>query len=1031
MLFFQADLSGNFTMVSPSALRMYGCDSLEEMIGMPASNLYANTAIRDQLIAELRSKGEITDFVGEGKRKDGSTFWVSMNIRLMYQNGKVSGTEGIVRDITERKQTEEKIRESEIRFREVLENSIDASYKRNLISDTYDYLSPVFSKLVGYTQEEMNNFPTETIIGMMHPDDIPEVNRVLTNSISNNSGNTYQLEYRFKHKEDGNYRWLFDKFTVIRDTQGKSIARIGSVSDITESKLAEEKIKESEFKYKYIFDNALEGMYRTSMDGKALMANDSLVNMLEFGSVDEYLKDMNDSAHQVWYNANERAEYIALLKKQEIINGYECQLKRKDGTPIWVLLNAKLVRDENGNALYSDGFITNITQRKIAEKEIIRAKEKAEESEIRFKAISEQAMDSIALTDLSGNYVFVNSSFCKMVGYSNQELLNMNVIDLRVSTEKPRHFAKLKENGIYSDSTVKLLRKDKSIIFVELNAQVLEINNEKLALGIMRDLTQRVKDEIALLQAKEKIEESEYRLKLATASGKLGIWDWNLIENTMIWDDRMFELYGINRDTFPNNIDAWTNGLHPEDKQMALDECNSALKGESEFNTTFRVLHPDGTVLYLKANGSVIRDENGKPLRMIGINSDITDLKSAEKALLESEKRVQKKLNNLLSPESDISELALEDIIDTDAIQSMMEDFFKFTKIPVAIIDLEGKVLVGPGWQDVCTKFHRVHPETHANCIECDTILTRGVPQGTFKSYLCKNNLWDNATPLIIGGRHIGNLFTGQFFYEGEKPDDEIFRAQAAQYGFDEKEYMDAVSRVPVYSREIIHDALGFFVTLANMISNLSHANIGLAKVLEHHKQTEVELIKAKDKAEESDRLKSAFLANMSHEIRTPLNSIIGFSDLLYDPDFEPEQKAGFTKAIIENGNNLLVIISDIIDLSMLEARQIKIRKEQFLIKKLITDLENEFRAKVNKKGLDFLVNVPSDQAHMIIENDYYRIRQIFNNLTSNALKFTHDGFIEIGFVPIEKGIEFFVKDTGIGIAPEFHEDIFETLSPG
>jgi signal transduction histidine kinase len=210
------------------------------------------------------------------------------------------------------------------------------------------------------------------------------------------------------------------------------------------------------------------------------------------------------------------------------------------------------------------------------------------------------------------------------------------------------------------------------------------------------------------------------------------------------------------------------------------------------------------------------------------------------------------------------------------------------------------------------------------------------------------------------------------------------------------------------------------------MISNLSHANIGLAKVLEHHKQTEVELIKAKDKAEESDRLKSAFLANMSHEIRTPLNSIIGFSDLLNDPDFEPEQKAEFTKAITENGNNLLVIISDIIDLSMLEALQIKIRKEQFLIKKLITDLENEFRAKVNRKGLDFLVNVPSDQAHMIIENDYYRIRQIFNNLISNALKFTKNGFIEIGFSPIDKGVEFFVKDSGIGIAPEFHDDIFE-----
>lgn len=210
------------------------------------------------------------------------------------------------------------------------------------------------------------------------------------------------------------------------------------------------------------------------------------------------------------------------------------------------------------------------------------------------------------------------------------------------------------------------------------------------------------------------------------------------------------------------------------------------------------------------------------------------------------------------------------------------------------------------------------------------------------------------------------------------------------------------------------------------MISSLSHANIGLAKVLEQQKQIEIELIKAKDMAEESDRLKSAFLANMSHEIRTPLNGIIGFSELLNDPDFDQEQKTEFTKTIIENGNNLLVIISDIMDLSMLEARQIKIRKEHFAINKLFMDLKNEFSAKVSEKGLQFQMNVPSDSADRMIENDYYRMRQVFNNLIGNALKFTNSGSIEIGFSPIEGGVECYVKDTGIGIDAEFHEGIFE-----
>ncbi len=143
--------------------------------------------------------------------------------------------------------------------------------------------------------------------------------------------------------------------------------------------------------------------------------------------------------------------------------------------------------------------------------------------------------------------------------------------------------------------------------------------------------------------------------------------------------------------------------------------------------------------------------------------------------------------------------------------------------------------------QDICTKFHRVHPETLSNCIECDTVLSKGVQQGTFKAYLCKNNMWDCVTPLIIGGQHVGNLFTGQFFFEDEKPDESIFLALAAKYGFDEQEYMAAVRRVPVWDRNKINVAFEFYLTLANMFTSLSHSNITLAKMLEERKRVEYE----------------------------------------------------------------------------------------------------------------------------------------------------------------------------------------------
>jgi len=133
--------------------------------------------------------------------------------------------------------------------------------------------------------------------------------------------------------------------------------------------------------------------------------------------------------------------------------------------------------------------------------------------------------------------------------------------------------------------------------------------------------------------AEDALRESEERLQLATSSVRLGIWDWNVRDNTMLWDDRMFELYGITRETFSSNIDAWLSGLHPEDKETAIAECQAALKGEKKFDIVFRVLHPDGTVKHLKADGLVIRGADGTAERMLGINVDITERRQIEQEL--------------------------------------------------------------------------------------------------------------------------------------------------------------------------------------------------------------------------------------------------------------------------------------------------------------------------------------------------------------------------------------------------------------
>ncbi|MDA3881258.1 MAG: PAS domain-containing sensor histidine kinase [Prolixibacteraceae bacterium] len=203
-------------------------------------------------------------------------------------------------------------------------------------------------------------------------------------------------------------------------------------------------------------------------------------------------------------------------------------------------------------------------------------------------------------------------------------------------------------------------------------------------------------------------------------------------------------------------------------------------------------------------------------------------------------------------------------------------------------------------------------------------------------------------------------------------------------------------------------------------------ANKELVFQNEEKEKRAAELIIAKEKAEESDSLKSAFLSNMSHEVRTPLNSIIGFSELLADPDFKDDQKDEFIKHIITNGNNLLNLISNIMDISKLDSGELKIHKKKIIVHNYILNVEDQYAHLTKEKNLELTYTYPLNREEIAIFADPDRLMQLFNNLMSNAIKFTANGKIEIGYQPIGNMVEFCIKDTGIGIPEEFQKIIFE-----
>ncbi len=203
---------------------------------------------------------------------------------------------------------------------------------------------------------------------------------------------------------------------------------------------------------------------------------------------------------------------------------------------------------------------------------------------------------------------------------------------------------------------------------------------------------------------------------------------------------------------------------------------------------------------------------------------------------------------------------------------------------------------------------------------------------------------------------------------------------------------------------------------------------LGTIEDISERKKEEEDMKAARQKAEESDHLKSAFLANMSHEIRTPMNGIIGFANLLKAQDLPRVKINKYIDIIASNGVALLNLIEDIIDVAKIEAGQVKINKSSVNLQKLLSELCDVFREEVRKKrkpGLKVRVRLPDPPLSRNIWMDEFRVRQVLNNLIGNAVKFTEKGHVDFGYECRGKKIEFFVEDTGIGIEKHRLDQVF------
>ncbi|MGD9948052.1 MAG: PocR ligand-binding domain-containing protein [Desulfobulbus sp.] len=381
------------------------------------------------------------------------------------------------------------------------------------------------------------------------------------------------------------------------------------------------------------------------------------------------------------------------------------------------------------------------------------------------------------------------------------------------------------------------------------------------------------------------------------------------------------------------------------------------------------------------------------------------------------------------------------DLVDIIKLQEQCESFTRMTSAVTAILDLEGNVLVATGWQEICTRFHRINPATAARCHESDTILAGRLNEGQpYNVYKCKNGLVDVAVPIIIGGRHMANFFTGQFFFS--VPDREYFIHQAEEFGFSREAYLKALDRVPVFSEAQVSNMMVFFSSLTSMIGESGLARQELKSHRDHLEELvserTAELAMAMERTEAANKAKSEFLANMSHELRTPLNAILGYSQLMQRaPSLEPEHRE-YLQTINRSGEHLLELINDVLEISKIEAGRITLDPHTFDLHAMLHDLYALFKLRTDEKGLSFDLSDLHDLPRYVV-TDENKFRQVLINLLGNAVKFTDRGGIVLRAAvkiasPENSSLVVEVEDTGPGIAQkELHKvfQVFEQTTVG
>jgi PAS domain S-box-containing protein len=1023
------DLDGIIIDWNRGAENLYGYTKTE-MLGKSPSILHKTeegqrlaTEINQTTLQKGHWSGELIVVCKDGTEKITATSTVYLqdiqknNIALI----------GFNHDITNLKKIEEELRQSHEQLQQlnqeletrVKERTYELETREAELFDLFDnatdliqrvspegkllFVNRAWRESLGYCDHELEQL---SIFQIIHPSDLEHCQAMMARIFAGET--CLGIETRFLTKDgkeiivQGNVNCQFQ--------HGQAIATRGIFQNISDRKQTELKLQQSEEINRTILEAIPDLLIHKDIQGNYLLKSKGdgvRVIGLEDSSLQLKVEDILPShlAQQQLYFTNLALETGTLQIFEQIVDfPNERRFEEVRIAPLNQQEVLIIIRD------ISDRKKTEIALR--------------ESEEFNRHLITEFPI-GLASCRLDGQLVYINSNFAQILGRTVEETLNLTYWDItpiKYQEQEVEQLRQLQETGSYGPYEKEYIHKDGHLVAVTLTGLLIQQKGETLIWSSVQDISDRK-------QAEQQLQNLTNRLKIALNSGAIGCWEWEIGNSIVTWDERVYELYGIPVETTVV-FETFVNSLYPDDRQATLTLVQEAVAGKAEYDTEFRVIHPDGSIHFLKCYGAVMRDDQGNPLRVIGVNFEITEQKQAEQTI-----RQQAEKETLLRQITQrIREsLNLQTIFDTACqeirqfIQSDRVGIFRF--YPESGFD-DGE-FVAESLKEGCSSVLAIR--IHDHCFGED--YAKSYTEGHFqvindvlqsnlqechKAVLSQFQIRANLVIPILCGQKLWGLLC-------------IHTCTAPRIW--QPDEIDLIQQIA--------GQLAISIQQANLLEQLQQElkerQVAQQQLTERNQQ----LALSNEELARATRLKDEFLANMSHELRTPLNAILGMTEGLQEQVYGPinPKQLRSLQTIERSGFHLLGLINEILDLAKIESGQLELECGPTAIAPLCRSSLAFIKQQALNKRIQIQTQIPQDLPDIWI--DERRIRQVLINLLNNAVKFTPEGgnvtleatlavnsamasLVSDSSPSTQTCLRIAIIDNGIGITPENIPKLFQ-----